>query len=566
MSSAADTATWSKRIRFAFWSLGIPLALIMAYTTRYFINGDAIVYIEMGEAFRKGDWAGLVNLTYSPGYPVLLGIAQAILNTNPLNELQYLRTANIFCFVLALVACEFVMSFVNRDLERRIKVGEHPLPLPLIQALCYAMFLVCTLVLIRVRLLNPDMLVCVVVLTCMGIILRIRERPESYLGHALLGATMGIGYLVKSFFFPFAPIWLAVAGSCSTSWRKALPRLAVVVLAMALVSAPLVGALSARLGRFTYGELGRHIYAMYISGKGEPIYPQVLAEKPLTHGYVSAMPCTRPSGFDICYWHLGLEPDINLYKHARIIPSNILDIFEQTPWLLVIAVWFALQWIVGSVRPGPLRPPSHFLLLMAPGVLGSAFYALVKIEPRYIAPYLFLAFVALTIVLRYDPSRERIRRFTLIAGGVLTTLFLGLTCHSLVDQTVRGLYSSEKTVSYRDAYAADVAIKNFLEAEGLKPGDRVALVGCPPVYWARMAGLKIVGETENEQEYLGSSPAERANAHQALSDIGIKAAIAKGEGFGALAREGWRPVPGTGDYYAFFLNSRPIVPQGKTAQ
>ena len=47
---ARDQEVWSLRIRVAFWVLGIVLGSIMAYTGRYYINGDAIVYMEMGEA------------------------------------------------------------------------------------------------------------------------------------------------------------------------------------------------------------------------------------------------------------------------------------------------------------------------------------------------------------------------------------------------------------------------------------------------------------------------------------------------------------------------------------
>lgn len=118
----------------------------------------------MGEAFRKGDWAGLVNLTYSPGYPVLLGIAQAFLKTTPLNELPLLRITNVFCFVLAMGMCDLVVWFVRREVDRFKSAGERPLPLSIITALCYSMFLVSSLVFARIRLINPDMLIVGIVL------------------------------------------------------------------------------------------------------------------------------------------------------------------------------------------------------------------------------------------------------------------------------------------------------------------------------------------------------------------------------------------------------------------
>ncbi len=46
--------------------VGSTIAAILTYTTRHFINGDALTYIEMGEALRRGDLWGLANLTYSP--------------------------------------------------------------------------------------------------------------------------------------------------------------------------------------------------------------------------------------------------------------------------------------------------------------------------------------------------------------------------------------------------------------------------------------------------------------------------------------------------------------------
>ncbi|MBI4962873.1 MAG: hypothetical protein HY913_06330 [Desulfomonile tiedjei] len=552
-----ELAGWNIRIRAAFWVMGILCGTIMAYTTRFFINGDAIVYIEMGEAFRRGDWSGLVNLTYSPGYPVLLGIAQALFGTNPLNELPLLRVANVFCFVVAMATCDLVMWFVRREVNRFQSAGETPLPLPIISILCYSMFLVCSLVFVRIRLINPDMLIFATVLGCMAAILWIRENPERYFRYGVLGAIVGIGYLIKSFFFPFSPIFFALAAFCSGSLKKAIPRILVAVFCMLVISAPLVSALSERLGRLTYGELGRHIYAKFISGKGEPIHPQILSEKPKTAGYVSEFACTRPAGFDICYWHEGLKPDFNLTAHLRRIPGNVWDILDQTPWLLVMLLWFALQWWQGSIRPGPIQPPSMFLLFMVTAVFGIAFYSLVQMEPRYIASYLFLGFVAMTIVLRRPANDAKALKRAAIAAGLLSGFFMAVIVHSLVDQSLRGLHSTGKALSYRDSYNEHLSVKDFLVQKGLKRGDYAGLVGELPVYWGRMSGLKIVGEIEDANQFFESSRDERQVAIDALKRTGIKALVAKGSRFSAIQAEGWTRAPHTKDYYVLFL-TRPV--------
>ena len=99
----------------AYWAVGLTAGAILTYTTRYYLNGDGINYIEMGEALRHGWWSGLVNLTESPGYAFLLGLGQIVLNTNRLNELQLLKSVNFVCFVVAMAACELFVHMLKRQ-------------------------------------------------------------------------------------------------------------------------------------------------------------------------------------------------------------------------------------------------------------------------------------------------------------------------------------------------------------------------------------------------------------------------------------------------------------------
>src|SRR5208283_5283763 len=143
-----DTDAWNSRIRAAYWAVGLTAGAILTYTTRYYLNGDGINYIEMGEALRHGWWSGLVNLTESPGYAFLLGLGQIVLNTNRLNELQLLKSVNFVCFMV----------------------------------------------------------------TSTSIVLWIKENPVPYVKFVLLGVSTAPGYLFKSFFFPFSTIFFVLAG------------------------------------------------------------------------------------------------------------------------------------------------------------------------------------------------------------------------------------------------------------------------------------------------------------------------------------------------------------------
>lgn len=210
-----DSSVMDSCVRTAFWIIGPIFAAILAFTTRYFINGDAMTYIEMGEAVVKGEFRALANLTYSPAYPILLGLAQTVLDTNPLNEIQALKCVNFFGFLLAMACGDWLIHIAKRDLDRLRTVGERPMPGWLISALCYSMFLVAGLVLVRLRLINPDMLVFAMVLLVTGVLMWIREEPSRLLKYVLLGAATGVGYLSKSFFSYFPP--------CSSCWQRCLP-------------------------------------------------------------------------------------------------------------------------------------------------------------------------------------------------------------------------------------------------------------------------------------------------------------------------------------------------------
>jgi len=538
----------------AFWIIGPLAAAALAYTTRYFINGDAMTYIEIGESVINGRFSALANLTYSPGYPVLLGLAQYILKTNPLNEIQTLKIVNFFCFLLGMAACEALMTLVRKELKRCEFAGETPVPIWAFNALCYSMFLVTSLALVRLRLINPDMLIFALVLVVAALILRIREAPDAYSRYAALGLITGIGYLSKSFFFVFSPVFFVLAAACSASVRRAAPRILAAVLVMLIVSAPLIGALSHRLGRFTYGELGRHAYALWISGAGIPIHPKVINEDPKTVLYRYDVQCTRPSGFDNCYWYEGFRPVFNLSVHAPIVARNVVSVFLQAPWLLLIGMWYVFQWRLGNIRIGPLRPPSIFIALSTISVAGIALYCLLNVELRYIASFIFLGFVALAMSIRLPERKPRSRRLMLGSSIAMALFLMGLVAYSLVDQSCRSLLAGSGKLSYKEAFEEDIAVKDFLQKRGIVQGDEIAVVGSPPVNWARMAGVRIVAEAPDTDQALSASTEQKESCMAALRQHGIKAIVVKDARFGNASAPAWALVPGTRDYFVHILH------------
>ena len=51
-----------------------------------------------------------------------------------------------------------------------------------------------------------------------------------------------------------------------------------------------------------------------------------------------------------------------------------------------------------------------------------------------------------------------------------------------------------------------MAVKDYLKDQGAQGGAQVALVGVPPSYWGRMAGIKISAEIPKDEEVLSATP------------------------------------------------------------
>jgi hypothetical protein len=100
-----------------------------------------------------------------------------------------------------------------------------------------------------------------------------------------------------------------------------------------------------------------------------------------------------------------------------------------------------------------------------------------------------------------------------------------------------------------------VAVKKFLEAQGVTAGDDVAVIDRrPPVYWGRMLKVTIVGEIPDVGEYLRSAPTDREAALRALRNENVRAVVGKGAELHALEKDGWRLVPGTRDYFVSIIS------------
>ncbi len=558
-SDMLASITWERRIRRTFWIVGILAGAVLTYTTRYFINGDAINYIEMGEALRQGNWQGFLNLTASPGYAALLGLGQSLLNTNRLNEIPLLKLVNLACMIAAMGACDRFLAALKRRYSSSLDGAGVPLPWPLIMALAYGMFLFSVLNWVRPRLMAPEMPVFACVLMVMALVLDAGNDPDRYKTHILLGFWTGLAYLFKTFFFPFSVFFLMTNALAIGSARKAIPRVMLSALVMLLVCTPWLMALSGKVGRFSYGETACLNYGIYVKASGKSIHqPLILAEAPEALLYrESPFPnCTRPATFDPSYWKLGIQPVFDPAAHAGLFVHHTAEILlDQWAISLLVLLWVAWNIRIGALTVRPLLPLPAHLCLVLPALAAIGLYSILHVEMRYLAPFMLLIVVAVGIWPRYPASNKSPVRKAIAGTYLLIAVILGSTLTTVVDQSLRGLTSTADKSSYQSAFFEMVSIGSYLKDRGLGAGSEVALVGHPASYWARNAGIRIVAEIPGKEQLLSAPPQARAVCVQSMRSAGVHAILAKGGDFARLTEEGWVLVPGTKDFYVLAMTS-----------
>ncbi len=546
---------WSARIRVCFWILGLLLGGILTYTTRHFINGDAIAYLDMAQAFRTGLWKESVFLGYSPGYSLLLAIFERIFQTTPDNELYMIKLFNFILFISAMIACDLFVSRLTDETDTEVE--RTALPSYVSKAMCYSAFLVASLIWVRVQLVTPDMIIFVFVLLSVVAVLNIKRSPDDIWNFVLLGVTTGFGYICKTFLFPFSVVFFAFAGIYCSSMRKAIPRLILAASVMLVVSSPVIISQSLEVGRFSIGEVGVYNYTFYVAGQGSGIHvPKVIHHNPEVYYYDHGATSTYPQG-DPAYWALGIAPVFNFRAQLSAIRSSLDQLASGTLWpTFVVLLWFVAQFKVATFVPLRMFPPSTFLMLIFMCFCGTAIYCLVSMEMRYVAAFLFLGFTAIATAPRYKHSDFVKHPSIIVEAAVVVAIFLGMVGIFVVDQSIRSLRSTDSKVSHYETFMEMVATKNFLKANGMDKGDKVAVfrpINCK-LYWARMAGVRVMGEIMSVNKFLDGTAQQRRETLNALQDYGFKAVFVKEPRFSGIVNEGWKEVPGTRENYVYFLN------------
>jgi Fe2+ transport system protein FeoA len=510
----------------------VVLAAAETWAQRQSMGPDGIAYLDIGDAYWRGDWHMAINASWSPFYSWLLGLSLKMLRPSAQWEFPSVHLVNFVIFLGALVCFEFLLwawMHYRREGKRDGEIQLVGLPDWAWFAIGYTLFVWASFRLIRLETVTPDMCLAGFVFLGLGLLLRIRAGSATWLIFVLFGVVLGFGYLAKSMMFPIAVVFLASALFSGGSVSKAAPRVLVAALAFLAVSGPFAIALSRAVGRPTFGEAGKLNYIWFVDRKtpsrpGPDTVkhePTQIYRSPAAIEFAQPIGGTFPLWYEPAYWNEGLKAHFNLRGQIRVLTAGLIDYYN----LLFVpeAGLMACVLVLFCLSPAPTRSLrticANWHVWLVPLVALSA-YALILVEARYLGPFvpiLWLGILSGVLLPRSAEARK------LVAGAVLAIVLTmgGEVVFTTLHHVVVGWHDS----------ASDWEVAQALTQMGIHAGDKVAYIRRSPwgdFYWARLGRIRIIAEIPPDEvdKFWASSPAVQADVIHAFTRVGAKAVIA----------------------------------------
>lgn len=526
-------------------AVSFVLGLAQAWRSRFLMTHDGISYLDMGDAWLRGDWHTAINGYFNPLYAWIQALARIILHPSAYWEYPVVHLVNYGIFVATVFAFEY---FLKGLLEGRDDVFA-------IRSIGYAIFLWSALELIPVSMIEPDMIICTCVFAALGMLLR---RPN--VNPVALGAVLAVGYYTKAWMFPLAVMILLAA------W-KLLPRRSalVAVSAFLLLCAPWIVTVSVATGHLSIGDTSGLNYDQYVNNldlsrfwqggpakAGKPIHPaKVLLDSPRTYGYGGVFPVTNAIWYDQSYWYRGFHVWFAPRLLARAYIKNSRGLVK---FLLAQGGGFLIGLILCLLLQKDRTPrkdlaPRWAAWLVAAGAL--LFLCAVLINPRYIA-----SAVAILFLVPFTTLPGRIGK---TLGGAIA---IGGFAWALAFSSV-STYLGDPTFAFQNTpQNAAWQLATDMQHFGIQPHDEIACAGhggaTPLVFAARLMRARIVAQVDWSVTFWRLSEPDRQRVLAALASTGAKFAVAEAPPPSPAQAAGWQPL-GSSGYYVYVLSNLAVA-------
>jgi len=532
------------------------------------MNPDGISYLEVGDAYLRGDWRAAVNGYWSPLYSLALATAKLVASRrNPVDDFLLAHGVMVLIFAGTFACFERFLARLLRFREQTTGGEAGPAPKRALLLIAYAAFLWSSISLIGLTLVTPDLALAGFFYLCCSLLLDLRLGHDGWRRWLALGLAVGLGYLAKAALFVLAPVFIT-AGSLLTPRGRRLRAAATMTLGFALTAGPFVVALSVQKGRPTFGDAGRLNYAWAVDGVpsrhwqgdtgryGIPAHPtRRLLDSPAVYEFGTPISSTYPVWYDPSYWYEGVKPRIdptrqlaqstdNLSRYRRMFLNvHARSLFRQGELALLASPLLIAGLLLGFVLGGQPKATVSSVLgswfLWIPSCLGFAMFGLVHADPRYIGSFAVVLYLSLWAAVRFptDPGALAKTVRAMSAVSVLTCLLptVDIVHYKLVEKD-----AGEKSLSIAQEFAR----------RGVGRGRRIASLDYANRSVAALAhrtGARIVAEIyeegRSEDLFWRADDATRRRVLEAFTKAGATAVISHDAPADAA---GWQPIGATG--------------------
>jgi hypothetical protein len=540
-----------------------------AAATSHSMNADGINYLDIGDAYMRGDWVTAVNPVWSPLYSWILGPVMALFKPSMRWEFPLIHLVNFAIYLYALVCFEFFWRQLREFQQTRTAESPHLLTFPewAWLGLGYGLFIWTSLALIEIWAVTPDMLMASLVYVAAGLLVRLWLGYTGWRTFILLGLMLGLSYLAKAIMFPLAFVILGISLFSIGGLRRALPRVLIAAAVFLFITLPFVVMISQAAGELTFGQAGAITYVRHVNGvsyphwqgepagNGTPIHPsRQIFDNPPVYEFGEPIGGTYPISLNPVYWYEGVVAQFDAGQQVGLLLTSLLyyfDLFFHQLGVLLLGI-LTLYVLRQNWRFSLTAAIQRWGLAIA-ALAALGLYALVLVEGRYIGAFITLLFASLLVNVQL-PNTQTGKR---LVGGI-SVMMVGFLLLNLIAFNLAGfrdLMGSNNIQTTRQTTVPPEwpgKVAEALHRLGVQQGDSVGVIGYAfDSYWARLARVHIAAEMldRDADAFWVGGTALRAEVMAAFADTGVTAVVAEYVP-DYVSLDGWQQV-GSSNYYIY---------------